>query len=101
MLFRSTAQRPAARHALHRLRRAAVPDDVDVPHSSPDAHLRLEVVVRLDQRLPAVVVRAAQAPEVDQGVPLDGLTAALVLPAAHHDDDVHGATVGEAGVTGD
>lgn len=88
-------QRSAARHTQNCLHRAAGSDHVDVPDSSSDSHDGLEVVVGLSQRRLALLVRAAQAAEVDDGVSLDGLTAAVVLPAAHLDGHVHRDTFGD------
>lgn len=63
--------------------------DLDVADASLDLHLGLQVVVGLAEVNLSVRPHHAKAAEVDELVALDRGPAALVLPAAHLDHDVH------------
>ena len=68
---------------------SSVVHHLDVDHPSPDPFFDGEVVVGLDEALLPVHSPVPDALEVDELVPLDGRSTALVFPATHLDDDVH------------
>lgn len=79
-------------HPKDRLRGPVLSHHLDPRHPSLNACIGLNVeaaMVALRKERAAVTPRVADAPEVDELIPLDGFPAALVLPVTHLDDDVH------------
>lgn len=78
-----------ARQAENPLGRVPGSHDLNVADAPLDLQLRLQVVVGLAEVNVIVRPHYAQTAEVDELVTLDRGPAALVLPAAYLDDDVH------------
>jgi hypothetical protein len=85
-------ERLPARHAPDRSGDSRVKHHVDVSHPTPNALIGCNIetaVVSLGKARPAVRPVVTDALEVHELVPLDGFSAALVLPIAHLYDDIH------------
>ena len=84
-----TSERFSAGQPLNGLHLAIRAYHYQVGDSALDAHVGVIVVVRLDQTHMTARSNAANTTERNQLSSLDGRPAALVLPAAYLDDDVH------------